>query len=80
MLVDVFYKNETDEVTRTVWLGVIEVEDSAIETLQDDEKKVLIESAIASAISNNIEWTPVSEIVDGQKNIEVEFKHGNKLN
>lgn len=80
MLVDVFYKNKTDETTRTMWLGVIEVEDSAIEALQDDEKKVFIEFAIASAISSNIEWTPVSEIVDGERNIEVKFKNDNKFN
>jgi hypothetical protein len=62
MLVDVFFKRKLEDVSTTIYLGRLEIYESALEGLKEDEKDKMIEGILTvSLMANNIEWTPVSK-------------------
>ena len=77
MLVDVFFKTGNEEISKTQYLGRLEINDSVLKGLTEDKKNSIIKGVIVNSMSNNIDWTPVSE--DG-KNIGYEKIDDSKLN
>ena len=74
MLIDIFYKNVSEGISRTVYLGRLEVEKNILKNLNEKDKNDVIQGMILVSLSTNIEWTPVSE------NIEENIPNGYKLN
>jgi len=76
MFVDIFFKRKLKDTSKIQYLGRLEIFDSTLKGLEENEKTDVIEAIISmSLMTNNIEWTPVSE-----DDLEEKSKHDYTLN
>lgn len=72
MKVDIFFKNKVNDISKTFYLGTLEIANNLLEELSEDQREDFIQGMILTSLSDNIEWIPISE--DSGEKIKHDYK------